>query len=239
MYKRQNQIKLAHAKTFDWVFRTQGTTPWDDFVEWTHQGTSPYWVLGKPDCGKSTFMKFPASHPKTTSHMKARYGGPDGGSDPSVFELMVATDKEVRHIYLEKGLDDQEQMVHVQYGPLGFRVDDSADATDLLDAGRALAPWLYTENMTPFPGNIYAAHVELGTKVKEIQDRSIQQDAFKFLLDRGWIKYLDDDEVLHQAPLMQYANAPTTPDLFREPEENPITSAMAALTTETRHLGGH
>lgn len=142
-------------------------------------------------------------------------------------------------------LGGRGQIVHVQYGPLGLRVDDPADARDLLRASRALARWLdHDENLNSMRTRTCAVQVELETKVKEIQGRCIQQDAFQVFLDRGWIKYLDDDEVLHRAPPMHQtvaeaeaeAEAPATPDVFYEPDEYPIASAMATLTIEDCHL---
>ncbi|KAI9147111.1 nacht nucleoside triphosphatase [Paramyrothecium foliicola] len=74
-------IPEAHRETFQWVFCSEGATdtiPGIQDVElfhenrrklgiWLKEGSGVFWVSGKPGSGKSTFMKFVADHPGTTS----------------------------------------------------------------------------------------------------------------------------------------------------------------------------
>lgn len=38
---------------------------WNDFVAWLEEGDGLYWIAGKAGSGKSTLMKYIASHPST------------------------------------------------------------------------------------------------------------------------------------------------------------------------------
>jgi hypothetical protein len=67
MPDRSDNIRAAHAKTFEWLFEeTSGSrnhNSWDSFSTWLReQGSSIYWVSGKPGSGKSTLMKFLCRH---------------------------------------------------------------------------------------------------------------------------------------------------------------------------------
>lgn len=76
--ERQKQIPRAHKETFEWIFRPphqaqqretgQGRL-WSDFSDWLRNGDGLYWISGKPGSGKSTLMKYLASHPSAESHL--------------------------------------------------------------------------------------------------------------------------------------------------------------------------
>ncbi|KAN0116846.1 hypothetical protein V8E51_002823 [Hyaloscypha variabilis] len=69
---RQNAIKEAHKKTFEWVFDegsgSNGERP--RFLEWLISGTGIYWVSGKAGSGKSTLMKLLCDHESTMAALK-------------------------------------------------------------------------------------------------------------------------------------------------------------------------
>lgn len=73
--RRYENIREQHNGTYEWIFRSDGTTssydfdsndtsstfyrkqPWDPFVDWLHGKELIYWISGKPGSGKSTLMK--------------------------------------------------------------------------------------------------------------------------------------------------------------------------------------
>ncbi|KAH6850502.1 hypothetical protein B0I37DRAFT_323904 [Chaetomium sp. MPI-CAGE-AT-0009] len=66
MEAREEEIKLAHAKTLNWALEPpDGTVEWDDLSEWLRSGEDIYWVSGKAGSGKSTLMKRLFHHPRT------------------------------------------------------------------------------------------------------------------------------------------------------------------------------
>lgn len=64
--QRHSAIQDRHKATFDWIFTKQNTT----FCDWLEIGNGFFWVKGKAGSGKSTLMKFLASH--TTAEAKLR-----------------------------------------------------------------------------------------------------------------------------------------------------------------------
>ena len=65
---RQEQIKPAFAKTFEFIFDDSGLAlrPWSNFVKWLRSDVdSVYWVQGKAGSGKSTLVSFLAEDPRT------------------------------------------------------------------------------------------------------------------------------------------------------------------------------
>ncbi|KAI1500184.1 hypothetical protein F5X99DRAFT_254274 [Biscogniauxia marginata] len=57
--ERENEIKKAHASTFDWIFNKEsGLT----FTEWPQSSGGLFWITGKAGCGKSTLMKYLRNH---------------------------------------------------------------------------------------------------------------------------------------------------------------------------------
>jgi hypothetical protein len=67
---REAQIHEAYDKTFDWIFSDGAST----FRQWLAGGESTFWICGKAGSGKSTLMKYLASH-KTTSDLLQGWAG--------------------------------------------------------------------------------------------------------------------------------------------------------------------
>ena len=74
MKDRYENVAVAHAKTFNWIFDPDpvGPTPWTSLVPWLREDNSPglYWMTGKPGSGKSTLMKFLFDDPRTKTHLQ-------------------------------------------------------------------------------------------------------------------------------------------------------------------------
>jgi hypothetical protein len=64
---RHSSLPQAHRNTFQWAFDSR-------LSEWFSSGSGIFWVSGKPGSGKSTFMKFIASHAQT-KELLARWSG--------------------------------------------------------------------------------------------------------------------------------------------------------------------
>ncbi|KAF2472313.1 uncharacterized protein BDR25DRAFT_366286 [Lindgomyces ingoldianus] len=77
MFVRHGQISDAFYETFKWLFE-EGPQPrsWADFREWLCSGDVPgiYWISAKPGSGKSTLVKYIASH-EQTEHELRRWAG--------------------------------------------------------------------------------------------------------------------------------------------------------------------
>lgn len=67
MKARHSRIVEAHAKTFEWTFKTS-------FIEWLESHSGIYWVRGKAGSGKSTLMKFLWGHERTIQGLQAWAG---------------------------------------------------------------------------------------------------------------------------------------------------------------------
>lgn len=52
--ERQFEVKTAHAKTFEWIFKNESL----NFMQWLRSPYDIFWIGGKAGSGKSTFMKF-------------------------------------------------------------------------------------------------------------------------------------------------------------------------------------
>lgn len=78
--ERREQVSEAHRETFRWIFRrpyeikNDDMGRWSDFVAWLEEGDGLYWIAGKAGSGKSTLMKYIASHPSTDTYLK-QWGG--------------------------------------------------------------------------------------------------------------------------------------------------------------------
>ncbi|KAM0494687.1 hypothetical protein ACHAP8_008557 [Fusarium lateritium] len=68
--QRHSAIQDHHKATFNWVF-AKGET---GFREWLEEGSGFFWVKGKAGSGKSTLMKFIATHDDTHSLLRT-WGG--------------------------------------------------------------------------------------------------------------------------------------------------------------------
>jgi len=68
--ERHAAIPLAHAKTFNWVFKATAKqdVAWANFAQWLQSESSDdhiYWVTGKAGSGKSTLMRYIYDDPRT------------------------------------------------------------------------------------------------------------------------------------------------------------------------------
>ncbi|KAF4442818.1 hypothetical protein F53441_11646 [Fusarium austroafricanum] len=64
--QRQSAIMERHQATFNWVFSENKT----GFCEWLETGNGFFWVKGKAGSGKSTLMKYLATHDQTQSRLQ-------------------------------------------------------------------------------------------------------------------------------------------------------------------------
>jgi len=73
---REEGIKDAHAKTFEWLLDDSETAvqPWNSFVAWLKGGQGTYWISGKADFGKSTLMRYICDHNRTETLLRAWAG---------------------------------------------------------------------------------------------------------------------------------------------------------------------
>ncbi|KAL8310944.1 hypothetical protein RB597_001950 [Gaeumannomyces tritici] len=69
---RYEGIRLAHSKTFCWIFGTQleKDAPPSSFSEWLASAEDLFWVSGKPGSGKSTLMKYLCLHRETRRRLQ-------------------------------------------------------------------------------------------------------------------------------------------------------------------------
>ena len=74
VYEREASIPKAYEKTYEWIFKPPKQSNWDDFVKWLTSDEPLYWITGKPGSGKSTLMKFIASHDQTKQAL-AKWAG--------------------------------------------------------------------------------------------------------------------------------------------------------------------
>ncbi|KAI0145095.1 hypothetical protein GGR57DRAFT_494749 [Xylariaceae sp. FL1272] len=75
MEDRHEGIHEAHVHTLKWVFDAPGQHSAASFNDWLTSKDGIYWISGKPGSGKSTLMKYLASHPRTSEAMKGWAGG--------------------------------------------------------------------------------------------------------------------------------------------------------------------
>ena len=66
---RSNAIVESYPDTFDWIFKALEISVWDRFDTWLRSGSGIYWIHGKPGSGKSTLMKFIATHSRTEEEL--------------------------------------------------------------------------------------------------------------------------------------------------------------------------
>ncbi|EEU41425.1 uncharacterized protein NECHADRAFT_83494 [Fusarium vanettenii 77-13-4] len=69
---RQTEIKDHHKNTFEWILASEDTP----FSQWLMDDTDLFWIKGKPGSGKSTLMKFLATHDNTKKRLQS-WGGKD------------------------------------------------------------------------------------------------------------------------------------------------------------------
>ncbi|KAL2681180.1 hypothetical protein Neosp_008787 [[Neocosmospora] mangrovei] len=69
---RETEIKDHHKNTFEWILASEDTP----FSHWLMDDTDLFWIKGKPGSGKSTLMKFLATHNNTKKRLQS-WGGKD------------------------------------------------------------------------------------------------------------------------------------------------------------------
>ena len=69
MAEREVTVREAASSTYEWIF-SSSMQQWSDFSSWLKSDESIYWVSGKPGSGKSTLMKFLASHERTSELLR-------------------------------------------------------------------------------------------------------------------------------------------------------------------------
>ena len=76
IHDRREQVSVAHAKTFEWMFASEieSEKPTTGFVDWLKYDSGIFWIKGKPGCGKSTLMKFITDHTKLYQYAKVWAG---------------------------------------------------------------------------------------------------------------------------------------------------------------------
>ena len=77
MGDRQEEIPIAHKRTFRWIFEDSSSredAPWNSFTDWLRTGEGVYWVSGKAGSGKSTLMRYIFENPETKEHLRVWAG---------------------------------------------------------------------------------------------------------------------------------------------------------------------
>jgi hypothetical protein len=72
MSDRYEELPEAHTETFEWAFHnsTAEQETWDNLSGWLKADGGIYWVSGKADSGKSTFMKHIYDDFRTRKYLK-------------------------------------------------------------------------------------------------------------------------------------------------------------------------
>jgi hypothetical protein len=96
---REEQIHLAYAKTFTWIFEDDTTS----FKRWLTSSDGVFWVNGKAGSGKSTLMKFLASH-ETTKTLLRQWSGSENLIVASFYFWSAGHDVQKSQLGLMKSL---------------------------------------------------------------------------------------------------------------------------------------
>lgn len=69
---RADNIYRPYAKTFEWILEDPGEdqNSKTTFPEWLRSGSGVFHIAGKPGSGKSTLMKFLATHDKVRKYLE-------------------------------------------------------------------------------------------------------------------------------------------------------------------------
>ncbi|KAF7536583.1 hypothetical protein G7054_g4457 [Neopestalotiopsis clavispora] len=76
--EREFRICEAHRETFEWAYGESpgdGSRTWSNMSQWLESDDDLYWITGKPGSGKSTFVKFLSTNPKTFRFLQT-WSGP-------------------------------------------------------------------------------------------------------------------------------------------------------------------
>ncbi|KAI1056888.1 hypothetical protein LB507_002420 [Fusarium sp. FIESC RH6] len=113
--QRHSAIQDRHRATFSWVF-AEGQT---GFKEWLEEGSGFFWVKGKAGSGKSTLMKFIATHDDTQTLLRM-WGG----------ERRVIT---ASHFFWNAGLSMQKSLTGLFQTILYQVLRECPELIDLID----------------------------------------------------------------------------------------------------------
>ncbi len=71
---RQDHIKQAYAKTFDFMFKVQPreSREGNSFTKWLRSQDDLYWIIGKAGAGKSTLMNFLSQDTRTSNLLECQ-----------------------------------------------------------------------------------------------------------------------------------------------------------------------
>ncbi|KAK8047458.1 hypothetical protein PG996_015522 [Apiospora saccharicola] len=79
---RERDLDPAHRQTFEWILRGEEERQSDPylattspFLEWLEAENPIFWLSGKPGSGKSTLMKFVATHPLLRKKLQPYFPG--------------------------------------------------------------------------------------------------------------------------------------------------------------------
>lgn len=77
MEDRQHRIPEAYQQTYEWIFTDNNmiSGKGSSYTDWLEKQSGLYWITGKPGAGKSTMLKFLASHPSTSNHLQVWSAG--------------------------------------------------------------------------------------------------------------------------------------------------------------------
>lgn len=74
MDQRHENIPVAHANIFSWIFRSDAPGSWDSFVQWLEDGEEIYWINGKAASGKLTLMRYIFENEQLRTHLSTWRG---------------------------------------------------------------------------------------------------------------------------------------------------------------------
>jgi hypothetical protein len=143
--RRQETIKEAHEKTFQWIFETKETcvevSRWDDFVRWLEIGHHTYWINGKAGSGKSTLMNYVYQDNRTHNSLKV-WAGTKELCTPSFFFWNAGSDMEKSSGGLLRSLLHQVLQEHPELTPMPDQITSKSPSAgyDLQTYG-PIAAW--------------------------------------------------------------------------------------------------
>lgn len=106
--QRQEEIKDAYKRTFQWIFDETGKAvrPWSNFIDWLVKGSGTYWINGKPGSGKSTLIGYISQDPRTKSAL-LQWAGSKELLTPTFFFWAAGTNLQQSIIGLLRSLNYQ------------------------------------------------------------------------------------------------------------------------------------
>lgn len=109
MFARQRQITESYKDTYDWVFEDA------IFKTWLERGHGIFHWTGKPGAGKSTLMKYLASH-DTTKELLCSWAAPNPVSTASYFFWELGNPRQKDAVGMLQSLTYQLLSIDINYG---------------------------------------------------------------------------------------------------------------------------